>query len=303
MTELSKTIFDSYQVRKTEQQKSKFIDLLHQHIPSMTVETYEKKKTRNLIVGDPDTADILLTAHYDTCPKLFFPNFVMPKNPFFTYLYALLLYVPGILMFVAVNLLTGSFALAYSLLILYIFGFLGMLLFGPANRHTANDNTSGVITLCEIYQSMPDEMRRRVAFVFFDEEEKGLIGSSLFAKKHKEHIQKTPLMNFDCVSDGDCFLCVVKKDHLETYSDGLNAAFKDVLPEGKSLEIVSSRKAMYNSDQKKFPVGIAFAAFHRHPVFGYYMNRIHTARDTVFEEENISYLKDATLLWIRNMTL
>ena len=33
---------------------------------------------------------------------------------------------------------------------------------GPANKHTANDNTSGVITLTEIMQSVPKELRDSV---------------------------------------------------------------------------------------------------------------------------------------------
>ena len=74
---------------------------------------------------------------------------------------------------------------------------------GPANRHTANDNTSGVITLLEIALSLPEELRSDVCFVWFDNEERGLLGSAAFAGKHKETKKGALVLNFDCVGDGD----------------------------------------------------------------------------------------------------
>jgi hypothetical protein len=37
---------------------------------------------RNIVIGNPDTAKVLYTAHYDTCARLPFPNFITPKNIF-----------------------------------------------------------------------------------------------------------------------------------------------------------------------------------------------------------------------------
>ena len=36
-------------------------------------------------------------------------------------------------------------------------------------------------------------------------------------------------------------------------------------------------------------------------VFGYYMDRIHTRRDTVLEEENVRFLRDGTLRFLDAM--
>ena len=35
---------------------------------------------RNVLFGDPEKADYLVTAHYDTCARLPFPNFITPCN-------------------------------------------------------------------------------------------------------------------------------------------------------------------------------------------------------------------------------
>ena len=78
--------------------------------------------------------------------------------------------------------------------------------FGKANTHTANDNTSGVITIIEAACNMPEEFRDRVCFILFDNEEKGLLGSKALAKKYKNIKQNKLVINFDCVSDGDYLL-------------------------------------------------------------------------------------------------
>ena len=78
MTELSREIFNRFQVRKTKKQKLAFIALLQKHIPSLQVQEAGLAKSRNLIVGDPQTAKVILGAHYDTCARLPFPNFITP---------------------------------------------------------------------------------------------------------------------------------------------------------------------------------------------------------------------------------
>ena len=69
--------------------------------------------------------------------------------------------------------------------------FVWWIIDGPANKHTANDNTSGVITLLEASLSMPDEDRKQVCFVFFDNEEKGMFGSAAFTKAHRKAKKET----------------------------------------------------------------------------------------------------------------
>ena len=231
MTELSKEIFNSYQVRKTNKQKSKFIELLKKHFPELKVQEggFGFPKNRNIILGDIDTAEVVLSAHYDTCAWLPFPNLITPKNIIFYFLYSLAIAIPIILLAFALGFIPllfikdpiffHIFYIVYYLLVIYL------LLAGPANKHTANDNTSGVITLCEIYQELTPQQRSKVAIVFFDNEELGLLGSSYFKSVYKNQMKKKLLINYDCVSDGDHFIIGVSKQARTLYLDKIINAF------------------------------------------------------------------------------
>ena len=94
MTELSREILRDWQVRKTKAQKQRFIDMLQRRLPGLTVEEGGWPHCRNLVLGDPDSADVLFTAHYDTCARLPFPNFVTPKNLPIYLLYQVLILIP-----------------------------------------------------------------------------------------------------------------------------------------------------------------------------------------------------------------
>jgi Zn-dependent M28 family amino/carboxypeptidase len=166
-------------------------------------------------------------------------------------------------------------------------GSLALIMFGPANKHTANDNTSGVTVLLELMTSLPEEQKERAAFIFFDLEELGLFGSAGFAKKHKASMQDRLLINFDCVSDGEHMLFTTAKKS-RRYAEQL----REVFPSTEAVEAeVTTRGVFYPSDQANFPCGVGVAALKRSRFFGLlYMNRIHTTRDTVYREENIAFL-------------
>lgn len=296
MTDLSRKILDSYQIRKTKKQKDAFIALMQAHFPAISIQEKGVPKSRNLILGDPETAKVVLGAHYDTCAQLPFPNFIMPKCPLLTIGYSLLILIPMVvLIFLAnwlLNLFTGDAMVHYWVSLLVYLLFFILLLAGPANKHTANDNTSGVITLLEIYEKLSEEDKQKVCFVFFDNEEAGLLGSAQFRKVYKKQMKETLLINFDCVSDGDTFLLGITKQANQKYHVPLARVFTST--EGKAVLMENLKKVYYPSDQAGFPMAIAVAALKHKKPFGYYMDRIHTNRDTVFEERNIEYLAERT---------
>lgn len=307
MTETSKTVFEKYQIRKTKKQKSDFID----YVSSISQEngykcTVEKGSfgARNIVVGSPDTASIVYTAHYDTCPVLPFPNFITPKKISLYLLYQLIIVVLalivcvamgftlGVIVGIAANLISpnaveyASILLPFLNLIVWI-GILWLILAGPANKHTANDNTSGVTTLLNIMTSLPTEAKEKVAFVFFDLEETGLIGSASFASRHKKTMQDKLLINFDCVSDGDRMLFVMSKKSLK-YKELLKNNFSS--NQDVSVEILS-KGVFYPSDQANFKCGVGVASLKYSKIFKTeYMDRIHTKKDTIYREENIEFL-------------
>jgi len=303
MTELSQKILDTYQIRKTSKQKTAFIELLRQYIPSLIVESEGMIKTRNLVVGDVEKAEVILCAHYDTCAWMPVPNFIMPRNMIATLGYSLILIVPILLAVLLLNwllgLVTADFWFHYWVSLICVIGFLYLMIAGPANRHTANDNTSGVVTLCEIYSQLSQEEREQVAFVFFDLEEAGLIGSARFRKKYKKQMRNKLLINFDCVSEGDHILLSVSKAAMGRYEKVIRAAFKD--QDDKYFLIFPARKVYYPSDQANFDTTIAVAALKHRKGLGYYMNRIHTHRDTVFDKSNIDLLRRQIVDLIRRI--
>ena len=302
MTELSREILRDWQVRKTKAQKLRFIEFLQSRLPGLRVEEGGWPLCRNLVLGDPESADVVFTAHYDTCARLPFPNFITPKSILIYLLYQLLILLPffaaaGLLCWGLIRL--GVFApLAFMLgwfaafaLILWVF------LFGPANPHTVNDNTSGVVTLCELIAALDESERARCAFVFFDHEESGLFGSASFRSKHKKAMKDRLVVNFDCVSDGDHIL-IVQNGRAKKRA---GAAFAEAFASAgdKQLHLEGPLGAFYPSDQVNFPCAAGVAAMNKAPVLGLYMTRIHTAKDTVCDERNFAFLVEGARRFLR----
>ena len=307
MTETTKEIFDKYEIRKTKAQREAFVsyvsDVAKNEGYKCNIEAIGKnKKLKNIVIGDPDSAKVIYTAHYDTCASIGMPNVITPKCPPLYFLYQLLicaiLYtVPFLIMLVGskhVLQLTGSTALSYATM---LFGYaiiileVALMLYGPANKHTANDNTSGVTLLLDIMKDMPNEMRDNVAFIFFDLEESGTLGSKLYAKKHPKLQEEAFIVNFDCVSDGKTMLFVAKKEAAK-YADKLTEAFQS---NGTYEVDVTTKWAIYPSDQRNFKHGVGVSSMNKTKHGLLYMNKIHTQRDTVYDEDNIEFLKNGAI--------
>ncbi len=292
MTSLSELILSQYQIRKTRKQKTEFIDLLKKELPdhSISIEESSLIHSRNIIVGDVEKADFILAAHYDTQPVLPFPNFLTPKNKLLYFMYATLV---GIAFFGITVLIMGISHFLFkdaelsTLIARAVLGImLLMMMFGPANKHTANDNTSGVITLIEALHD--SDIASKAAFVFFDNEELGLLGSSFFNKKHKEMMKDKLLINFDCVSDGDHIMVILSKPAKEKYLSHFEQTF--VSNDTKQIIITDSSNTLYPSDQASFKCSCGVAAFNKNKLFGYYIDKIHTSKDTVFDVQNIQLI-------------
>lgn len=289
MHETISQLIDQYQVRKTYAQKTKFIDWLSSQSEQMGYDLKIEKhnKCRNLIVGNVETADVILSAHYDTQPNFIFPIFMFFSNYPAFILSQLIPMIPFIVLypiFFSLTVQSGNliYLLFFTLLIiLYAFHIVG----GFANKHTVNDNTSGVATLLTTMRTLDPKDRDKVCFVFFDLEEVGLVGSGLFKKQHKEVMKQKPLINFDCVANGNEILFVSKKSFInsQNYSDFVASA--DVML--KPAKFKRALTHIYTSDQIIFNNSVGVVAAKKIPILGYYLDRIHTRYDTIFQYENI----------------
>ena len=296
MTSTTKEIFGKYEIRKSKKQKTAFIQWLTPVLEKAGYPVAVEKGSfgaRNIVIGDVKTASVIYTAHYDTCAVMPFPNFITPKSIFIYILYQLVICIP---IFALIGLGTWLARLidpAFALLGYWVsfLAVMGVMTCGPANKHTANDNTSGTTAIIDLALAMPEELRGKAAFVLFDLEESGLLGSSSFASRHKQEMKETLLVNLDCVSDGETMLFVLKKGahkHLPL--------LKEVFTDSDSVKADFATKGyVYPSDQANFKCGVGVASLKKTKGGLLYMDKIHTARDTVYREENIAYLVDGCI--------
>ena len=294
-------VLHRFEIRKTKPQKQAFRDAVQDYAQKLgyIVNIEKGKGAENVIIGNPLTAKYLITAHYDTCPRSFFPNMVTPFNFAFYILYQLLI-VAGFfavagLVSLPVYLITKDDYIAFVVAMAVYWLQLILMMFGPANKHTANDNTSGVVTLLEIARTLPEKERSKVCFILFDLEEVGLVGSAAYRKAHKTETDRQIVLNLDCVGDGDTLHLIPNKKVLSDTAmmEKLSSIQGDWGE--KSIRVHRKGFSMYPSDQKHFPLGVAIGAFHHHKLLGYYYSRIHTNRDTVLDMTNVNILRAALI--------
>ena len=301
MTDINTTrdLLIKYQIRKSKQEKEAFRSFLIPIAEDLGYDvTVEKNgNAQNVVVGDPETAKVIYTAHYDTPARSPLPNLMIPKNRLLYILYQaaviLSLYsVPILIMTLGSRLaytLTHSSVVEAAVTVfgyMLIWGVVALLLVGPANKHNANDNTSGVITLIKLMEAMPETDRQNVAFIFFDLEERGCVGSKEYSKAHKSKLESTPVINFDCVGVGNTILLAPRKGahHL---ADKLGRAFEG---NDRFSTEVALKSTYTNSDHKNFNQGVGVAAFSTSKRGILYNEKIHTKRDTECYEENLDFL-------------
>lgn len=253
----------------------------------------------NIVIGQPETAKYLVTAHYDTPASIGLPNFITPCNlPLFLLFQILLV---GLLLVVTigaaflVGCVTGQEDFMLPTWYVLYFGLLLLMMVGPANRHNANDNTSGVVTVLEIMTSLPENQRQKVAFVLFDLEEVGLVGSSSYRKAHKKQTDSQLVLNLDCVGDGDALMMfpTAKLKKREEKLAKLEAMCRYCGE--KSIRLHRRGFAYCPSDHKNFPNAVGIMAFREKKGVGLYCGRIHTWRDTVLEMTNVNILRAAII--------
>jgi len=317
MTSFSEKIISENMIRFGARRKGRFrlalkagFEELGYH-PRMEIHPFWGKN-RNVIVGDLSKAKVIFTAHYDTAPKLFLPNFIMPRNVLFTVLYQLFLgllvlvgvfafsFAGGFLgMWISIFLaVTDETALAFTGIGGYFCMFLFIyLVLGIPNRNNYNDNTSGVVTLTEIAAKLPENLRDRAAFVFFDREEWGTLGSLGFKMSYAKLLANKPVVNFDCVGDGETLAFLLREAVGEEIKEKLIAADNQT----RKVVFFPSKTTFYPSDHANFKRGIGVAAFRKNRIFGYYLGRIHTGRDRILNEENISSLSELMVRFLEMM--
>ncbi|MBP3452488.1 MAG: M28 family peptidase [Clostridia bacterium] len=308
------TLLEKFPIRKTKLQKEEFRNWVMDECMKLgyTAQVETKGSSNNVVIGDADKAEAIFTAHYDTPAVMPVPNFITPCNVLVYILYQLVISVLliglgvglGALAGVLVGALSGNWevgAVAGSLgTMVGMWTLIILLMFGPANKNNANDNTSGVVSVLETMARIPAEKRGKVAFILFDNEEKGMLGSSAFASKHKDVKKNTLLVNMDCVGLGENILFFSPKKarghaHYEKLVAGMNAQA------GRNLEMFNMEGHLYPSDQSQFKHGIAVCSCKKAKVIGYYCDKIHTKHDTIADAGNIAFIADGLAAFAQSL--
>lgn len=293
-------VLKQFPIRKNKKQKEAFRTDVKAYAEKLGYDCHLEKGSfgaQNIVIGNPQTAKYLVTAHYDTPAGMLLPNLITPCNPVTFILYQLvivgLFIVVSILIGAGIGIILDSAGIAGTAGMTVYWILLFMMMFGPANKNNANDNTSGVVTVLEIARTMTELHRDKVCFVLFDLEEAGLIGSASYRKAHKKTVENQIVLNMDCVGDGDHIIFfptkkAKKNEQLMREVKRIGGWFGQ-----KHIQVKDKGFYTYPSDQNNFPVGFGIAAFKKAKAVGYYCDRIHTKRDTNLDETNVNILRAA----------
>jgi len=291
----------NYPMRRTAEQKEAFRTYILSVFPDAKIETTADGKNQNVVIGDPLTAKMVCTAHYDTPAASLFPNLMIPRNPALFLLYQ---FVPVILMLAvalgAGYLVAQQFAQPGETDFLRIFLLVYLAVYYAAfflmyhvfkNPNNFNDNTSGVAAVLSIAERLNEQERAETAFILFDNEEKGKKGSKAYYKDHKDAMKDRLLINFDCVGNGEHIVFIAMKDaEKRPEYRTLQECFR--ADNGFHTYFYPIKGSESNSDYKNFPCGIGCMACRRSRGGVLYTPYIHTPKDTVANNGNIAFITD-----------
>lgn len=294
LNNIKNTIISEYGVRFFPKQKKRFREFVKEEIKEYGWETEIIKG--NIVVGDIEKAEYIYTAHYDTPGKI--PLYA--RGAFRLFGNTSIILAP-LLMIIVIILFSALLAiLAYQIglediadiavKVLYILLIAGLFI---PNKNNYNDNTSGILTLMNIaYElSIQDIDKDKVAFVFFNNEEWGLLGSRDMKKhwkRNKVSLEGKQIINFDCVGNGDTILITHGKD---------DKFAKEIQERLQMSTIYNVQRFRYNilplSDDFRFKdkgaIGIVFCKKAKLGK-GVYIPDVHCNKDISLDLNNVEFL-------------
>lgn len=302
-------ITSRFPIRRKGEQKKAFRDWAVAEIRSMgysvKVEQSGLQCHENIIVGNPEKAPVLFTAHYDTPGRALLPNILLPRNPVCYFLYQMLIVLillAGSAVMLMLGSLTGNAEAARLMWIVTYFGILLWMSFGGiANKNNVN-STSGLAALMTIMAQLPEEDRAKAAFILFDNEEKGMGGSKSYCKEHQQVAYTRFAVNMDCIGVGEDILVISRK---------LSRQHQEFAPMQRHMETISPRKVHFfdslgsicNGTWKSFKSGVTILACKKAGLVGFYTPHLCTGRDTQADAGNIGAIADAMTAYVRELTV
>ena len=300
MIETPMDVLRDFPVRSRKRQKSRFIKAAMSYVQHLNYKVHvesEKGGIRNVVIGDPETARFLITAHYDTPAMLWCPNLIMPCNLFLNVICQIIncifLMIPAVAVGGAVWYATQDAKLAYLALTGAVVASVLLMMCGLPNPRNANYNTSGVIALLEIAASMPENLRSRVCFVLFDREEVTMAGSRAYQRRHRAALNFQTVANLNCVGDGDTIMFFPSK----AMAEDVNLLCLERNCGRKQVKIHRDRRFKCVSDHSGFYRSVGIMALRRSWI-GYWIANTRTIFDKTLEYTNINILRACLISYI-----
>lgn len=220
MTPLSQIILQQYRSRKSKQEKAAFLSFLcHEFSCQPTI-------GNNIMIGNMDTAKIILAARYDTTAK---PS---------------------------------------------IFG--------------SKDNTAGVIVLTELLATLNAAPQSKTIFLFYQKN-----------MPYFNRSQEKLLIDLNCAPTGNHIMVSANKAARTQWGNLIKKAF---LPtEQTSILFRNAEKNRLHPKHKDFCHTVAITTLKRKKLFGYYPQKIYSAKDTLFDRSNITLICNGILHLLKHI--
>lgn len=292
LNNIKNIIIGKYGVRFFPNQKKRFRKFVIEELNSLGINCREVKG--NIVAGNVEEAEYIITAHYDT-PGIM-PGWINYIVKYFGHTRQISFSILLIIMFSLFSYF--NLHLINNILLIWMLSIL------IPNKNNYNDNTSGVLTLLNISHqiSMDSEksfLKDKIALVFFNNEEWGLLGSNAMKKywlKNKISLEEKKIINLDCIGTGDLVMLTHGKN--SNLVENIESSLKN---SSNGKEIVKYRyKLIPLSDEYNFKeyntAGIIFCNKTKVPG-GYYIPLVHSSKDKILELENIHWLTREILKW------
>lgn len=283
------------QIRHSRKEKDDFIEFLkqklHKHGFEYNVVQAKVINSIHLETVSESDPDVILMAHYDT-------SNIMPV--WYEWLIRLCGHTRSLLtllIFILVDQLlhlTNNDLIIRGFEIVVVLTFIIPVLF-IKNKHTMNDNTSGVIALLLLAEkiSKNETLKKRVKIVFTDNEEKMLLGSFQLRriwKKNSFSYKNTKIISIDSIGRGD--YVVISYNIVNRIANELNKMFAENQINSKSINMwVTPFSDAYNF-WFKGAVNINMMSKTIIPG-GYYIKNIHSYRDKEISKDNIRIIVES----------
>jgi len=291
-----KAFAEQFPIRLKKAQKEAFLDELEQELQTRNYQTTRltlKTLLKNrLLFTECEKPKVIFLAHIDTptiAPFWMSPLFKLlghTRQYEGLILLLIIIYGPSLLANIFPEWAPALKTVTNILLLIFGLSLISLLIPNPHNRE---DNTSGVISLLTLADSIKDKphLRKHIQFAFLDNEELGLLGSSSLRKHWQQQghpYHNAAIICLDCVTRGKIPLIVYHKN--DTIARKVAPHVQAHLPQTQIINL----KHLPLSDNYVFKelgaIDISFADTSTIPG-GYYIPRIHTPKDNDFSAENL----------------